>query len=313
MSERFSRPRLIVTGASGQFGQLVLSELLNTHRIPARHIIATTRSVDKLARFANLGGIVRQADFNHGDALASAFCGGERMLLISTAPAELPYVDGVRLLQHSAAIEAARIAGVKHVLYTSGPNPEPGTPAFWLADHYRTELALLNSGLQWTILRNWEWPDWHLRQHWIGALRSGEYFAASGRGTSNHVTRDDCARAAAAALVSDKAENRRYDVTGSAPLTIDEILAIVSELCGGSIRVLHGTPEQYEARLLEEGVDASVIPFYVGYARAVRAGRYAGTTLALQELTGKAPHSLRDFLHPQIDFMRSQVALAADR
>lgn len=295
---------LVVTGASGRLGRLVIEDLLTTQRVPADQVIATTRSPQKLAVFARRGVIVREADFNRPEGLVAAFAGGVRMLLISTAPEELPYVDGVRLRQHTAAIEAARQAGVAHVLYTSGPNPEPGTPCFWLSDHYKTELALMNSGLHWTILRHWEWPDWHLTMRWIAAASTGRHFDATGTGASNHVTREDCARAAAAALLSDLSGNRRYDVTGPAPLTIEEIMSILSEVSGRSIRVAHGTPEEYEAHLAAEGVDPLLIPFLVGYARGVRCGRYAGTTSAVEELTGRKPTTLREFLVRHADMIR---------
>jgi len=294
---------LVISGASGQLAQLVLAELLNSHRVPGDQIIATTRSPDKLTRFADRGVVVREANFNRPEQLSQAFSGGRRMLLISTAPEELPYVDGIRLRQHTAAIKAASEAGVRHVLYTSGPNPEPGTPCFWLTDHYKTELALINSGLDWTILRFWEWPDWHLSTRWLKALATGEYFAASGSGASNHVTRADCAKAAAGALLTNLSVNRRYDVTGAAPLTIDEIMSLMSEASGKPVRVVHGTPEEYEARLVAQGMDGALIPFFVCYERGVRCRRYSGTTNAIEELAGKKPTSLREFIFGHHDLI----------
>jgi len=287
---------LLVTGASGQLGQLVLSALIERHAIPGERIIATTRTPERLAVFAKLGVQVRRADFRQPESLEQAFAGATRMLLISTTVDEMPFVDGVRLRLHVSAIDAARRSGVRHVLYTSGPNPEPGTAAFWLADHYNTELALLNSGLEWTVLRNWEWPDWHLSLLWMSAVRRGLYVAGSGQGASNHVTREDCARAAAAALVSDASVNRRYDVTGAAPLTIDEIMLALGTVAGRPIRVLHATPEEFEARLLADGADPLLVPVFGAYARAVRQGRYSGTTSAVQELTGRKPEPLPAFL-----------------
>jgi len=287
---------LLVTGASGQFGRLVLSELLDVHGIPGEQIIATTRTPARLAEFARRGVRIRAADFRDPASLQNAFTGASRLLLISTTVDEMPFVDGIRLRLHAAAIDAASHAGVQHILYTSGPNPEPGTAAFWLADHYNTELALLNSGLAWTVLRHWEWPDWHLSMLWLRAVMTGYYFAGSGKGTSNHVTREDCASAAAAALLSHASVNRRYDMTGPRPLSIEEIMATLSDISGKSIRVEHGTPEEFEAHLLADGVDPLLVPVFGGYARAVRQGRYSGTTPDVEELTGRKPTTLRQFL-----------------
>jgi len=46
------------------------------------------------------------------------------------------------------------------------------------------------------------------------AIATGKHYSAGGRGAVGYVTRDDCARAAAAALVSADTERRVLDITG---------------------------------------------------------------------------------------------------
>src|SRR5689334_9931004 len=104
---------LLVTGASGHLGRRVIELLLESN---AGHLIATTRSPDKLAGLAARGVEVRQADFDDPGSLAAAFAGADRLLLISTDA-----LDGTdrRIVQHGNAVAAAEQAGVKHVVYTS--------------------------------------------------------------------------------------------------------------------------------------------------------------------------------------------------
>jgi len=285
----------LVTGASGNLGRLVLAELLNSYGIAARDIIATTRSPETLDDFAARGIAVRRADFDSPETLPGAFAGARRVLVISTTP-EAPYAHGKRFRQQSAAIEAAAQAGAEQILYTSAPNPEPGTPCFWKEDHYLTELALKECGTDWTILRHWEWPDWHFSENWRRGLETGEYFAGTGSGRVSHVTREDCARAAAGALISDISANRRFDITGPEGLTIDDIMSTLSELNHRPIKVTHGTVEEYGERLLAAGENPDFVSVFVAFARAVRHGLFDGVTDHIQMLSGKEPTTLREYL-----------------
>ena len=141
----------LVTGASGHLGQLVITNLLEIHKIPASKIIATTRKPETLAALKAKGVDVRAADFDDTANLVKAFKGATRLLLISTDAMDRP---GHRLEQHKNAIAAAEKAGVEHVLYTSLPKPDTSAILF-APDHVGTEKALADSGLQGgTGLRN---------------------------------------------------------------------------------------------------------------------------------------------------------------
>jgi len=284
---------VIVTGASGQLGRLVLKELLDIRGVPADQIIATTRTPGHLAEFAARGVQVREADFDRPDLLPVAFAGGRRMLVISTTPE----LDGhPRMRRQMDAIEAGVKAGVDHIIYTSAANPEPGTPCFWKAEHYETELALINSGATWTILRNWDYPDWHLAEDWSEALETGRYFTMRGEGRSNHITREDCARAAAGALLSPISANRRFDVTGPEALTAEEIMAILGDVAGKKIEVVHCSEEELRRRYEARGINPLFIPFLLGFNIGVRQGRYDGITNAVEQLSGSRPTDLRTWL-----------------
>jgi len=292
MTSTFDLP-ILVTGASGQLGRLVLQELLDDRQVPPEGIIATTRTPEILADFSARGVHVRPADFDDMDGLQASFEGAKRALIISTTPE----LDGnPRMSRQIAAIDAAVRAGVGHVIYTSAANPEPGTPCFWKSEHYETELALINSGARWTVLRNWDYPNWHLDEDWVDAIENGVYYTARGAGKSNHISRRDCARAAAGALLSETSANRRYDVTGPYAHTAEEIMAIISDVTGKPITVSHCTPDEQKARYLARGTDAMFIPFLLGFTEGVRQGRYDGITNAVEQLSGHTPFTLRDFL-----------------
>lgn len=106
--------------------------------MPAEHIVAATRSPEKLAPLAAKGSVVRSLNFEDSATLAVALKGVERMLLISMDAVDRP---GRRLAQRRAAVDAAKNAGVRHVVYTSMPNPDD-TFIIFEPDHLGTEQAL---------------------------------------------------------------------------------------------------------------------------------------------------------------------------
>jgi NAD(P)H dehydrogenase (quinone) len=141
------------TGASGHLGRKVADLLLE--RLDPSRVILLTRTPDALASYSERGVVVRHADFDEPATLAEAFSGADRALLISALDFEL------RIGQHGAAIEGAKTAGVRHVIYTSIPGPQ-GNPAAASPSHYATELAARDSGLAWTFLRNNLYADFQV-------------------------------------------------------------------------------------------------------------------------------------------------------
>ena len=292
---------LLVTGAGGHLGRRVIANLLETAKIHPERIIAATRKPADHADLTNLGVRVRHADFNDPASMANAFAGADRMLLISTDALDS---SGTRLKQHKAAIEAAAKAGVQHVTYTSMPNPEPGNAVIFAPDHYGTEQAIAASGLKWTILRD-TWYQENLMGYLPSALKSGQWYSAAGEGRIAHVSREDCARAAALVLASPPAENMKFTLTGAKALTTREIAALASEITGKPIAVVDVTPEQLAGGMKGAGIPEFLIPMLVSFDVSAKAGDLDIATDDVKRLSGKEPSSLRDFL------IASKAALAA--
>ena len=284
-----SKQTLLVTGASGQLGKRVVELLLDAK---AGRVIATTRTPDKLAALAARGAEVRQADFKDPASLRAAFAGADRMLLISTGDL---FPLGLRLGQHRAAVAAAVDAGVKHILYTSGPAPYPIGGGGLIDDHFWTEQAIFASPLEWTILRHQIYMD-TLLMSLPQAAASGQLHSSMGNGASNYVTREDCARADAAALASDFRGRRILDITGPKPVTQDEVAAIASELTGRSIKHVNLTLEAQRAGMASAGLPPFLVDALQRFQIAASQGFHAINTPAVAELTGRAPLSVREFL-----------------
>jgi NAD(P)H dehydrogenase (quinone) len=280
---------LLVSGASGQLGRRVVELLLERDTGP---VIATTRKPDTLKDLAARGVDVRHADFDQPSTLTAAFRGAGRALLVSTDTLDTP---GKRIVQHRAAIAAFEASGVRHVVYTSLPNPV-GSPILIAKDHAGTEEALSASRLGFTNLRNNVYADmllFSLPQ----AVASGHLVTARGDGAVAYVTREDVARTAAAALADRAAkECRTLDVTGSEALTASAIAALVTEITGRRVQHVSVEPKELVAGMTAHGLPQALAEVYASFDIGIARGDLATVTDTVSRLTGRAPERLRDFL-----------------
>ena len=282
--------KVLVTGAGGHLGRLVVEHLLKDQHLAPDAIVAATRKPKELVDLEERGLRVRHADFSDAASLESAFAGVARMLLISTDALG----SGARLAQHKAAIAAAVKAGIKHIVYTSMPNPETSAVTF-APDHAGTEAALKASGLGFTILRN-VWYQENLLGSLPGVVKSGQWYSAAGEGRQTHIAREDCARAAAAALASPPAGNQTLTLTGAKALTTREIAALASEVVGKPIQVIDVTPEQLAGGMKGAVLPDAIIPMLVSFDVNTKNGGFDVVTDAVKTLTGREPKPLREFL-----------------
>ncbi|WP_331371534.1 SDR family oxidoreductase [Sinorhizobium chiapasense] len=282
---------LLVTGAAGQLGKLVLDALLASGKVKPAGIIAASRDSTKLAAYAAKGVQTRAADFDDPASLEKAFAGADRILIISTDALGQP---GKRLQQHLNAVAAARKAGVRHILYTSMPNPETSVIPF-APDHLGTENAIKATGIPYTILRN----GWYMENLFMAlphALETGQWFSSAGAGRLAHIARSDAAEAAAAALLSGSTESRTYTLTGAELRSTDEIAALVASTTGKKLDVVHISDEALAGGLKGAGLPDFLIPIVVSFDSNTREGHIGMVTSDMPALTGKTPISLPAFL-----------------
>lgn len=288
--------KIIVSGASGQFGHAAASQLLDL----GAEVVCLSRSLDKVADLAARGAEVRPADFDSPDGLDLAMAGGEKLLLISTT------MVGQRPRQHGNAINAAVAAGVKHIVYTSvtdGGNPDH--PAVEQHDHYATEQLLRASGLAFTILYNAQYSEAVATAMAIPALAAGTKPDNCGEGKMPFVSRDDCVRVAVAALTQPGHENKTYNVTGPELLTVPQAMAMVAEMAGKPIEILPVDDEGMFAYFDSLGVARTAadlgpddaIPWasegMVTFGQAIREGYFDVESNDVERITGQAPRTLR--------------------
>lgn len=286
--------KILVTGASGQLGRLVIAALLDDQGIPAADIIAASRDPGRLADLAARGIETRRADFDDPASLPAAFAGVDRLLIISTDALDRP---GRRLEQHSAAIAAARAAGVGRLFYTSMPRAEANLVSF-APEHAGTEVAMRDSGLPHTIFRN----GWYMENLFMAlpqALASGQWFSSAGAGRNAYVARADIAAAIAAGLARPVAGNVTYTLTGTQAHTTEEIAALAAAATGKPLAVVPLTDDQLAAGMVAAGVPEFLVPMLISFEANTRAGGFDLVTGDVAALSGRQPRGLAEFLTAQ--------------
>jgi NAD(P)H dehydrogenase (quinone) len=235
---------IVITGASGQLGHLVIEALLQ--HVPANDIVAAVRSPEKVADLAACGVQVRVADYDQPASLVAAFAGADKLLLISANEV------GRRVPQHRAVIDAAKAAGVGLLAYTSLLHVDT-SPLPLAAEHKETEALIRASGLPAVILRN----GWYTENYLASipaALQYGVLLGSAGAGRIASAARADYAAAAAAVLMLDDQAGRVYELAGDEAYTLAELAGEIAQQSGKAV-VYQNVPEgDFKAALLAAGL-----------------------------------------------------------
>ena len=239
---------IVITGATGQLGRLVIGSLLK--KMPASEIIAAVRNGEKARDLAAKGVHVRIADYDQPQAWDGALKGAEKVLLISSSEI------GQRARQHRSVIDAAKRAGVKLLVYTSVLHADTSVLGL-AAEHRETEAAIRASGLPHTLLRN----GWYTENYMAGipaALSLGALYGCAGQGRIASAARSDFAEAAAAVLTADGQAGKVYELAGDRAYTMAELAAEISRQTGRSIKYVDLPEADFREALIKAGLPEAV-------------------------------------------------------
>lgn len=273
---------IAVTGATGHLGRLVLEHLLL--RVPASQIVAVVRDAAKAADFAARGVTVRIANYDEPATLETAFVGVDRLLLISGSEV------GKRIAQHQAAIDAAKKAEVKLVVYTSLLRANTARMSLSV-EHVATEKALATSGLPFVLLRN----GWYLENYTenLGsALEHGVLLGAAQHGRIAAAARADYAEAAAVVVTSDGQAGKAYELAGDAGFTLTELAAEVSKQSGKAVVYKDLPAADYAATLQSFGLPAPVAEMLASADEGIARGELDVAGGDLRRLIGRPTTTL---------------------
>jgi NAD(P)H dehydrogenase (quinone) len=241
--------KIAITGATGQLGQLVIQALLK--RVSADQIVALVRDQKKATALAEQGVELRHFDYDAPESLAPALQGIDKLLLISANEV------GRRTPQHKAVIEAAQLAQVPYIAYTSLLRAD--TSPLGLAQEHRESEALIQaSGLRYTLLRN----NWYNENYLAGVehnVASGKLFSATQNGPISSASRADYAEAAAEVLTTQGHEQKTYELAGSQSFTKTDLATYIAHAASKPVQYLEIDAESFAQGLTQAGLPEPVV------------------------------------------------------
>jgi NAD(P)H dehydrogenase (quinone) len=271
-----------VSGASGKLGRAVLDNLAKSGR--GHSVVGISRSPDTIPSLIE----GRRGDYDDPASLVSAYQGLDRLLLIPSADLR----PGVRGGQLTAAIDAAKQAGVPHVVLMSaaGTREAPDNSiggAYWTGEQH-----LIKTAPHWTILRMNYYAESMAEE--IQMSLGMNVLTGLGDERVAYVSRDDLAAAAAGVLLGDGHAGAIYNGTGPMIVSGPEKAAIVSEILGKPRSYAAITEDQLRAGLSQAGLPPFVIDVVAKIKETFVQGYFDILTSDVERLSGRAPKSFRD-------------------
>jgi NAD(P)H dehydrogenase (quinone) len=281
---------IVVTGATGQLGRLIVSKLLD--RVPAEQVGVSVRDPKKAADLMALGVRVRQGDFDDAGSLRHAFERAAQILIVSSNAAAS---GGDPLAQHRTAIDAAKAVGARRIIYTSHMAASANSAFPPARDHAATEAMLAESGLAWTALRHGFYAESALMINGEG-LKSG-VIEAPADGRVSWTTHADLAEADAIILADEGRFNGPTPpLTALHAIDIEEFAIIASDVHGKLISRMVLSDDEFKAKMAARGTPEGAAKIALGLYVAARNGEFSTVDPTLQQLLGRSPMTMRELI-----------------
>lgn len=280
MMRRTPDTPVLVIGATGNIGSLVVDELLRTNG-PVR---ALSRRPERARMLAGVD--VVSGDLTRPESLDPALAGVGAVFLVWTAP-----------LVHAAEAIARIAAHTRRLVYLSAPYQTPHPffqqPNPMAAMHAELERLIKDAGLTYTFVRPGMFAG-NVVHWWAPQIRSGDvvrwpYAAAA----TAPIDERDVARVAARALCEDAFTNGDYVLTGPESLTHAEQVRIIGEALGRSVRFEEVSPEEFRSQTSGTWPPAAVDMLLDAWHAAV--GLPAYVTTSVGDLTGTPARTFRQW------------------
>ncbi|WP_201709740.1 SDR family oxidoreductase [Streptococcus salivarius] len=270
-----------ITGVTGKLGSYV-ADIVDKKEIASIHL---ARSPERAEVYASAE--IRKMVYANTPEVVAALKGIDVLLMVSARE------NPERVKEHKNFLDAAKLAGVQHIVYTSFYGADEQATFTLSRDHAQTEAYIKELGFTYTFLRDNFYLDFLVDM----ALENGEIRGPAGSGLVSAVARKDTSRVAAEILLKPKEwENQILNLTGPEDLSMEEIVALLSKETGNSIRYVDESLEEaYESRK-KWPAETWEYDAWVSTYTAIKVGEQAGVSTDVEKVLGHPASSLLDIL-----------------
>ena len=270
-----------ITGVTGKLGSYV-ANLVDKKGIAPVHL---ARSPERAKIYASAE--IRKIVYANTPEVVEALKGIDILLMVSARE------NPERVKEHKDFLDAAKLAGVEHIVYTSFYGADEKATFTLSRDHAQTEAYIKELGFTYTFLRDNFYLDFLIDI----ALENGEIRGPAGRGRVSAVARKDTSRVAAEILLNPKEwENQTLNLTGPEDLSMEEIVELLSKETGNAITYVDESVEEaYESRK-KWPAQTWEYDAWVSTYTAIKAGEQAGVSTDVEKVLGRPAMNLIDVL-----------------
>ncbi len=282
--------KILITGATGALGKMVTEKLLDKG---IHNLAVLVRDPEKAKDLEDRGVDIRKGNYEDERSLLSPFSGIDKLYFISGSEIQN------RTQQHLNVVNAAKEAGVKHIIYTSfqRKNETDTSPIAVVAtSHLNTEKAILASGLTYTILQHGIYMD--MLPMFMGeqVLETGTIYLPAGNAPVSFTLREDMANVAVEVLTGNGHENKVYEIANEEAVSFGEIANMMTDQTGKKIIYQSPSTDEYLQVLHKAGVPNEFAEMFAGFAGAFKEGEFTNTSDNIRKITGKKPVSVEKYL-----------------
>ena len=282
---------VLVTGATGTIGRDVAKQL-------ARKGAAVRAGVrDQAKARKQFGADIALATFDFEDtsSFPGALEGVEKVFLL---PPLMPNQVEVA----NAFVDAAKRAGVPHIVKLSVIGADTDPPYTFGKWHAASDQHVRESGLAFTFLR----PN-SFMQNFMNYFppRDGTIYLPWGNGKASFIDTRDIAAVAAEALTSDGHEGKTYTLTGPAALGIAEVASILSEVAGREIKYVDVPESAAHDGMLQAGLPHWQVDALMELHAINKQNRWDAVTNDIEKVMGKPATTFAQFARDHAENFRA--------
>jgi uncharacterized protein YbjT (DUF2867 family) len=292
-----ARKMILITGASGSVGKVVLQEAVRKES----KIRAMYRSKEEAAK-APSGCEAVLADYSDKQSLRKALDGVSAVFVVCSPIPQLVELE-------SNVLNACKESGVKHVVLNSALGAGDYGKSFpsW---HRKVEDKLKATGMSYTILR----PNGFLQNivtYNAPSIRTqGAFYAAMGDAKVSYLDVGDIAVVAVKALQAGAHAGKTYELHGPEAISNQELAKRISKITGRTVSFVDIPESAQREAMLGLGMPEWQVTALLDLQQYYKQGDGAKTDGLLQELIGRAPVTLDQYLAANAREFRDQAASA---